>query len=631
MASDRQHQTPLAAALFLGMLAAQLLIGGAKMVNSIPAYALIAAAALLTLRPPWRANGFPQPACLLTALAFIGYILGRAASSPVEYLARPDFLAALAALVVYLLTAFYLVDARPRLIVGGLLFFAAFAHVIVGLIQFKEGDNFMPFPWTIRYQYGDRASGFYICPNHLAGLLELLGVMALSIGVWARWRAAGRILAFYAAFVCYAGVAITGSRGGYLSTAFSLGVFALLTLLAIRVLAPDRFWKLVPAVTAGVVALVGIALFFMFQSDALKFRVHMIADTNNVRWLLWAPAIQQFFVNPLWGTGAGTYLYYGRQFRSDQVQNDPVYVHNDYLHLLAEFGAVGAALLIPLLVCHLAAGFRATMAIVRHRLQPNGLAASNALAAVIAATAGVAAYLVHSVFDFNLHLPANAMLMAFLFGILANPGPGLVRLPAGLERAGRWIGPAVAGAGLWLAVAAIPRWPGEYYAESARIALRDSMWPEAVERATIGLGLDPANPNLHGYLGEALRLLGHWAGSSYDRGRYFRRAEQVLKQGLQVFPQDLRLLIQLGATLDELAQYAEARLYYERALAADPNFGNAHAFFGLHLQRVNDVAGAESHYREAIRLDPGNDIAREGLKWVAQQHALPPHLLDVIR
>ena len=73
---------------------------------------------------------------------------------------------------------------------------------------------------------------------------------------------------------------------------------------------------------------------------------------------MWRAALQQWNLAPLVGTGSGTYLYYGRQFRSEQMQIDPVRAHNDYLDLLAEYGAVAAFLLLPFVFVHLRHGIK---------------------------------------------------------------------------------------------------------------------------------------------------------------------------------------------------------------------------------------------------------------------------------
>ena len=91
----------------------------------------------------------------------------------------------------------------------------------------------MLIPFLQRADYGHRASGFYVCPNHLAGVLEVLGIIGLSITCWSRWPVWSKLLIGYLVCVCYAGVALTGSRGGYLSVAASLIVFAILSLTAL--------------------------------------------------------------------------------------------------------------------------------------------------------------------------------------------------------------------------------------------------------------------------------------------------------------------------------------------------------------------------------------------------------------
>ncbi len=176
----------------------------------------------------------PSQLCLAVTAVFLAYILGRALFSPVPYIARSDVHSVLGGLVVYFLVACVLTEARSRMWLVVLLLALALGHVAVGAMQFHDGNNFMPISWLQRYDYEWRASGFYVCPNHLAGLLEVLGVMGLSIVCWSRWPVLGKLLVGYAVGVCYVGLILTGSRGGYLSAVASLGVFAILSLAILR-------------------------------------------------------------------------------------------------------------------------------------------------------------------------------------------------------------------------------------------------------------------------------------------------------------------------------------------------------------------------------------------------------------
>jgi hypothetical protein len=160
----------------------QVLIGGTRLLFSLPAYGLLAVMALLTLFSLRRARPAPSQICLLSTAVFLSYILTRALLSPVEYLARADIYSVLGGLLVYLFVACVFTETKGRIYFLFFLLALASVHVFIGLVQFRYEDNFMLIPWLHRYDYGRRASGFYVCPNHLAGLLEvwLVGVVILS-------------------------------------------------------------------------------------------------------------------------------------------------------------------------------------------------------------------------------------------------------------------------------------------------------------------------------------------------------------------------------------------------------------------------------------------------------------------
>src|SRR5207245_7641138 len=149
-----------------------------------------------------------------SAAAFFAYILARAFLSPVPYLARADVYSVLGGLLVYLFVACVLVNTRGRMFILLFLLVAALAHVFIGAIQFRDGNNFMPISFLRRFDYGQRASGFYVCPNHLAGLLEVFGIFGLSMVCWSRWPAWAKLLVGYAVAASVAGWVLGGSRGG---------------------------------------------------------------------------------------------------------------------------------------------------------------------------------------------------------------------------------------------------------------------------------------------------------------------------------------------------------------------------------------------------------------------------------
>ncbi len=97
-----------------------------------------------------------------------------------------------------------------------------------------------------------------------------MALLALGQACWGNCRPSVRVLAVYSALMCLAGVAITGSRGGYLSVVFGLGAFAVLSLWAVQLTYRSRFWLIFAGVLAGAVVILGGALFFMSQSETIR-------------------------------------------------------------------------------------------------------------------------------------------------------------------------------------------------------------------------------------------------------------------------------------------------------------------------------------------------------------------------
>ena len=594
------------AALFLFILALvvmQVLVGGAGLIYALPADLLLGLAGLsLLFTQREKSCGSLTFWSGISTLLLAGFVMARACFSPVEYLARWDLFLALGAVLIYFMMARHFVRIGERRIVVVVLFAVAIVHVGIGAIQFKGTDNYMLIPWIVRSDWGWRASGFYIYPNHLAGLLEMLCFPALGFCFWGRVQNWVRVLAGYFALMCITGIALTGSRGGYLSTMFGLAVFSGICLWLGRRLRPDRQRLITVVAILGVAMLVGGALFFMARNASISTRLEMVYDPTNMRLFMWRSALQQFHLSPAIGTGSGTFLHYGRQFRAPEVQADPMFVHNDYLHLLAEYGVVGATLGAAFLGVHIFSGVRGLRKLVNDKSGREWETSNDELALAVGALSGVAALLMHSALDFNFHLPANAMIGALLFSILATPSEEPAPIDEKRRLRGRWLSwlaPVLAVAMLALAV---PLLPGEYYCEMARRALRDLRYEESRVLAERAITYERKNPNLYFYLGEARHFLTEHERDPGKLALLHDEAAEAYEQGLRLFPNDIRLLLKLGQTLDLAGRFAEAETIYLRAIDGDPNFGNVYAYYGLHCRLLRRFQDAEFYFHKAKEL-----------------------------
>jgi len=561
------HTLPLAL-LTTAFVLIHCLVGGTLPVFSLPAYALIAIACLLAPRKPRVPSAAYSSRCLLGTAFLFSYLIVRAALSPVPYLARADIFLMLSCLLVYLLTARILVTARERIFVVGVLLALGIVDTAVGIAQAAHGEDFMLFGFG--RGGGSRASGMFISPNHLAGFLEIVGVLGLSIAWWSARKPTIRVFLGYCTLCCYIGLLLSQSRGGVLCAVISLLAWATLTLRAGYLGNPRGFHRVLFLGVAVLATLLCIGGWLVLQHIDLHER---LATTfgEDIRTSLWKAALTQFQSEPLFGTGAGTHLYLGRFYRQPDVQSDPVHAHSDYLELLAEYGLIGAGGMVVFLALHAACGLRAVGRLAR-AVREKGGSGSDELALVIGALAAFAGLAAHSAIDFNLHIPGNALVMAFIFGILAQPeriaeNPEVTH-PANAQsvRSENAL-PFLGGVTLLLAILA---WPGEFFSENARTAVRNQDYAAAIANSARAWRFDPWNPFTAFHLGEAYRLQAELGADYATRKAHREQANEAFQQGLRLFPQDENLLVRRAQVLDRLQRFDEADASFRAAIAADP-------------------------------------------------------------
>lgn len=584
--------------LLAGFVLIQYLVGGARLAFSLPAYGVLGAAALASIFIIRRRLIPPDTLCIGSFLLWVGYLIGRAWFSPVEYLARPELYLLLACTAVYLLFAVFLTDPRIRILFIAGLVVAGLGHVWIGAVQFTQENNWM---WLgfLRPDYGWRASGQYACPNHLAGLLEILILWAAAVVIWSRWQISGRLLLAYGGLMLLGGLLLTASRGGFAAVGTGAAVVIVISLVTLLWIRPPRTWLLV---AAGVLVLCGLGVGTYF---AAKESYYIMSRTEQftaggVRPQLARAAWEQFKLEPVWGTGAGTYHYYGRILREEAVLADPVHAHNDYLELLGKYGAVGGALFLLFLAAHLRGAWRSWKALVRRCIHRHE-SGSNALAIVVGSVAVLAAYAVHSVVDFNLHIPANTVLLAAVAGMLANCGVQLGSSPAAAKLF-QWVGKILLPfIGLGLILVTVQRWPGERLAEEARIALREERHFETVRLARQSIADDPTNPWTHFYAGTASLDLAFEYPEGAARADFVDQAIGYLDAAWKLYPFDSEILTELGLALHLAGRYDEAEARLIEAVNADPGLPRPYIFLGFHYQELGDLEKAQEvllHSRE---------------------------------
>jgi len=153
-------------------------------------------------------------------------------------------------------------------------------------------------------EYPGRASGTYICPNNLAGFLEMLVPLGLAQALMGRPAArAENHPGLCVRWVMLAGIGATLSRGGWLATALSLAGIVRGWLLF------QRHYRMKALVLAGGAGGGGATGWCRrcrcCRSGSRMFSTGHIPD--DMRFSIWAPAIQMWRDHFWWGTGAGAF------------------------------------------------------------------------------------------------------------------------------------------------------------------------------------------------------------------------------------------------------------------------------------------------------------------------------------
>jgi O-antigen ligase len=276
---------------------------------------------------------------------------------------------------------------------------------VIGLLKIFFGN---PFPW---WNYTDfqiepnRLSSTFGNANHFAGYLEMTLPLLLGL-ILTGLTGMKRFFMACIAVLLFLSLMLSLSRGGW------IGAMAGLLFMAVVLLTEHRFKK-----RKVLVALAGglcVMAFAVLTSTATVERILALEKTEGLqaRMMVWEGTVEMIKDHPVLGTGPGTFATVYTQYHPPGFYRRYFAAHNDYLHLTAETGLP----LIPVMIWMIIALYKNGFKKLNHpSRQVQGI--------TLGAMAGITAILVHSISDFNLHIPANAILFTVLAALVASPTP----------------------------------------------------------------------------------------------------------------------------------------------------------------------------------------------------------------
>jgi O-antigen ligase len=281
-----------------------------------------------------------------------------------------------------------------------------------GLLVLTSDD---PHIWqSPKLHYLDSATGTFVNRNHFACFLA----MGLTCGLALLLRNARRVRASGRRNLVLQ--TLSGDNGrnvllvllfviglaGLLASLSRAGIFLGLGGLALTLLVAGRPRGIRTRLIVAALILLAAAL-PLLQLGAERHADRYARSTTDLlaaggRAVVWGDTLSMAAAFPLAGTGFGTFAAAYPLFRSPEVRLFYSHAHNDLLQLASEAGILGLACLALLLR-------PVVTSIVR------GLAgAAGSLAVGLAA--GLLVALIHSLVDFNFHIPANGATAAILAG-----------------------------------------------------------------------------------------------------------------------------------------------------------------------------------------------------------------------
>jgi O-antigen ligase len=312
-----------------------------------------------------------------------------------------------------------------RRIVSGLLGLGAL-EAGYGLFQYLTG-------WQRIFQYAkevnlNMATGTYIDYDHFAGLLEMILPFALAIAcvryrkmILQSRRSSGSVRNLFRSdelpklilwlslgAVLFLAIVFSQSRMGLIS--------AMVSSLLLFILVATSGWqtgfrRIAVATMTLAFFIVAASLAAWIGADPVMARFENLgeqyASSTDTRLEIWKDSIRLIETHPWAGTGLGTFSIAYPQVQTAFEGRLVSHAHNDYLEFASELG-IPAALLLFGAVFYL---------IMKTASSARGNQAGMDSTIALGCFGSLVSISLHSLTDFNLQIPANALLFAVILGL----------------------------------------------------------------------------------------------------------------------------------------------------------------------------------------------------------------------
>ncbi len=501
----------------------------------------------------------------------------------------------------------------------GVLLVAAALNCLYALIQHAGGSTRVL--WIERpEQYGLRASGTYRCPNHFANMIALLAPLALGLVFLPASGFPLRLIALYFLAVAAPVLYWTQSRSGWLGLA---GGFATVWLLLAWRQSRRRLLLalvLLPLVAAAAGGLAWRTL------PAVRTRIGAVLEdpdrASSARLDMWRDMPAMIRARPWLGFGGGSFVWtyppYQRAVKGHLTWD---FLHNEYLQMQVEYGAVGLGLLLLGLLWGAGGLGRAVLG-ARH---------PSSAVLLAGAAGGAIASLAHACFDFNFHIFPNPHALVWIggvaWGVWNSQEQGLEILTGRRQRWRLFAAAAGAGACIWGAGLTLTGGLSYLWNLKGEFARARLDWPVAMEHYRQAIRWDRGNWQPHLGLGNLLATQARWyrdpdlAAEQAEKTRLADEAEVHFRRALALNPCEMAAEFGLARVRNARNDPEGALAHFRRAAA----FQQRHIFYreqlGVQLRRMGRPQEALEVFRRNVADDVASDVSRLNIRTLERKSA----------
>ncbi|NQU39358.1 MAG: O-antigen ligase family protein [Lentisphaerae bacterium] len=303
--------------------------------------------------------------------------------------------------------------------ITGVVVLSGFIMALVALVHRFSGSY--DILWIHKPRYGGLIFGPFTNRNHFAAQMNMLFGVALGLFLssqhiseilsWPSWRdrvawlssrSASRIALTAFAVVLIGGASCaSASRGGMLSLSVGLAMAAVVVTRRRSVGASARM------AVFGLSALVVLTMLWLAREDVFRrlgeFAILFRDPMADFRTIATADTLRLYLRCPLTGCGFGAFRHAFTMVQSPDLSDRWLHAHNDWVQLLAEGGWLGTIVFMS-----------AMITLVRYVALRLPELSDRARLFVLGMSVGLCTIALHSVVDYSLHKPGNALLLCFL-------------------------------------------------------------------------------------------------------------------------------------------------------------------------------------------------------------------------